>query len=648
MTGSLRPTARNPLGIVLMGGLILAFLVLGVGSGGRFPNIFSGAAGDSVVAAGSHRLTARDFRRVFDQQRQHLEEQAQQPVTVQMMVQNGYDQGIFNALVQDQAQKEFLKNSGIVPATALVNDEVKKLPWAFDRVSGKFDEKQYVQTLATQGLTPQMELGELTDELSSQHFQFALAAGYKVPRIYAALSAISGLEGRDVSYFVLDPNFLPRPPVPNDQQLSAFMQEHKTELMQPERRIITLVRFSAKDLEPAVKPDQEAVTRELASKITTLTTPEKRSLVQLPVKSAAQGAAVTKRLAKGDDPAQVAKSLGIEPIYYADKPQSAIADRKLAAAAFSLPTGTTSVPMVGDLGLAVIKVLSITPGVQADLKTARAQIEAEVRSKTAQGQAYDLSEKYSQAHQGGANLVDSAKAAGVPTQTFGPVSADGKNSDAKPNPLLNDKVVKSAFQHASGEESDIEDAGPGEYYALKVERVIAPALPPIAEKRADLIQFYAHVKLVEAIKAKADDLMAQARKDGNLDKAAASVGAHVVHQAGMQRVKAKSYQSLGDQFLQGVFGSKPGAVFAAGAQNSVYVAKLDAVRLGDVGQTSMLLEGIRDQVTQGYLRDLQGTFRSAAQRQIKASGNLLRARQAIGVDAAAAGSAASKPAHAAK
>ena len=122
----------------------------------------------------------------------------------------------------------------------------------------------------------------------------------------------------------------------------------------------------------------------------------------------------------------------------------------------------------------------------------------------------------------------------------------------------------------------------------------------------------------------------------------------MVHQGGMQRIKGKSYQSFGDQFLQGVFGSKPGTVFAAGAQNLVYIAKLDAVRLGDLGQTSMLLEGIRDQVTKGYLRDLQGTFRGAATHSVQATGNLVRARQAIGIDPAAAGTAATKPTHAAQ
>ena len=50
MTGSLRSTARNPVAIALMGLLILVFLLLGVGGGGRFPDMFRGGKADAVVS----------------------------------------------------------------------------------------------------------------------------------------------------------------------------------------------------------------------------------------------------------------------------------------------------------------------------------------------------------------------------------------------------------------------------------------------------------------------------------------------------------------------------------------------------------------------------------------------------------------------
>jgi hypothetical protein len=86
MTGTLRSTARNPVAIALMGLLILVFLILGVGGGGRFPDAFRGARADSVITAGAHVTSVSDFRRIWEQQKQRLETQNKQTFTNEFLV----------------------------------------------------------------------------------------------------------------------------------------------------------------------------------------------------------------------------------------------------------------------------------------------------------------------------------------------------------------------------------------------------------------------------------------------------------------------------------------------------------------------------------------------------------------------------------
>ena len=116
MTGVLRSTARNPVAIALMGLLVLVFLILGVGGGGRFPDLFSATSADSVITAGSHSMSSRDYRRVFDQEKQRLEQQSQQPVSIEQLVQGGFDQQLLGAIAGDEAESEMLTRAGIVPA----------------------------------------------------------------------------------------------------------------------------------------------------------------------------------------------------------------------------------------------------------------------------------------------------------------------------------------------------------------------------------------------------------------------------------------------------------------------------------------------------------------------------------------------------
>ncbi len=634
MTGSLRSTARNPIAIALMGLLILVFLILGVGGGSRFPDAFRSIRADSVVSAGAHSTSSRDFRRIFEAQKTKFEQQTSQQLTNEFLAQNGADQQILNQIALDQAELEMLQRAGVTPSPALVDTFIKQIPGAFDKVTGKFSESQFTQLLASQGLTVRDAQSQITDDLAERQFAYALGAGYKVPRLYAAVDAVAGLESRDVSYFVLGVDAVPPPAPPTDAQLQAFIKEHAAQLMRPEMRVITLARFSAKALSPGVTIDPADVAKEFAFKKDSLSSPELRTVIQIPVKSQADGAQAAARLSQGENPAAIAKSLGSEPVTYVDKPQSAIADPKLATAAFALKEGAATGPVAGSLGLAALKVVKVTPGSAATLESARPQIEAELRQKKAADQAYELSQKFDDARQAGAGVVDAARKAGVATQTIGPVAANGSGSDGKPNPLLDEKVLKAAFAQTAGQDGDVTDAGPGEYFAVRVERIIPPSLPPVTENRDALARAYMNMELVQSVKAKADQLIGQIKKGLSLEQAAAQVGAHVVHQTGMQRIKAQQYQGLGREFLQSIFGVKPGEVFAAGGQNGIFIAKLDAVRPGDPAMTARLLEAIRGRVSQGYAGDLMATVQAAARNQIKPSVNLTLARQAIGVDPA--------------
>ncbi|HWA61677.1 MAG TPA: peptidyl-prolyl cis-trans isomerase [Caulobacteraceae bacterium] len=636
MTGSLRSTARNPVAVALMGVLVLVFLILGVsGGGGRFPDAFRGINANDVVTAGQHTLSSEDFKRMFDRQKENLDQRAGEPVPVDLLVENGYDQQMLTGVAQEQSVLEVLRRSGIVPSDALVDGEIRKLPFAFNRITGQFDEKQFMSVLAQQGLTPRQAQAQLRDELARRHYLFALQAGFTTPRLYAAMSAVQVMENRDVSYFVLDQHAVPAPAQPTDAQLIAFMNQHKDQLTIPETRTFTLVQFSAKALEPTMAVDPAAVQKEFDFKKESLSTPETRSFVQIPVKTAAQGADAAARLQRGEDPTAVARAMGAEPVTYDDKPRSALPDTKVAAAAFALTPGQVSAPVQGDLGLAVLKLLKVTPGKAATLEQARPQIEAELRTHAAQDKVYEITDAFQKARDSGASVADAARKVGATATVVGPVTADGRDVNGKPIPGLDPKILKAAFaESAGGSGTEVESTSPGEYYALRVDKVAPPALPPLDQKRAELTQIYMRQQLVDSLKAKAEALMAAIRKGTSIDAAAAQVGAHVTHQVGLERRTAQQFaQVLGREFLLSIFGAKPGDVFAAGAPTGIFIARLDAVRPGDMTMMAQGVNQIRSRVSDDYLNDVDGSIQAAAQAIIKPNTNLNLARRAIGVSA---------------
>ncbi len=634
MTGSLRSTARNPVAIALMGLLILVFLLLGVGGGSRFPDAFNPVHADAVVAAGAHSTSANDFRRIFEQQEQAFNQQQQQQIPLDVLVENGFDQQLLSELAKDQAEAEMLTRAGVVPDPSLIDAEIRKIPWAFDRVTGKFSQAQFTQALQSQGLTPRQVQSTLADEVAQKHVGLAVENGFQVPRLYTALSAVAGLENRDVSYFILGPKVVPPPAPPTDAQLMAFMRENAAQLTLPERRVITLVRFSAAAMAAQVQVDPAEVQKTFDAEKGTLSTPETRTVIEIPVKTPAQGAEAAQRLARGEDPAAIARSYGAEAVTYADKPQDAIADARIGQTAFAMQSGQVGGPVAGALGLAALKVTRITPARPATFEEARAKIEADLRQRAARSKSATLSGQFDDARQTGASVAAAAQKVGVTAITLGPVTAQGTGADGKPNPLLDAKILKAAFAAAQGEETDLQDEGSGEYFALKVEKVMPPALPDLEQNRPGLTQAYIREQYLKALAAKAQGLIAQVKAGATMDKAAASVGASIVHQDGIQRIQLQQYQNLGREFLEGVFGSKPGNVFGALTPTGVAIAKLDAIRPGDRTATATLAEEIRQRMSQDYMRELIDNVRQAAENNVKVTTNLDLARKTIGVDAA--------------
>ncbi len=635
MTGTLRSTARNPVAVALMGLLILVFLVIGIGGNGRFPDLFRQVRADSVVTAGGHSMSATDFRKVFDQQKQRFEEQSKQTATNSFLVQNGFDQQLLNAIAQDQSLAELLARIGVIPGPQLIDNQIKKLPFAFDRVTGKFSETQFLQFLAAQGLTAGQAQAQLADDLAQRHFLYAVQAGFQPPRIFAAMNAVAGSGKPRRQLFHPGPQDratargADRRPAPGLHDRARGPADAPGDARCRRGQVLRR-RAGAR---PSTV-DAAAIQKEFDFRKDSLSTPETRSVVQIPVKSAAQGTEAAARLARGEDPNAIAKSYGAQAIVYADKPVGAIADRKLAALAFSLPAGATKGPVQGDLGLAAIEVSKVTPAKVATLESARPKIEADLKQKAARDKAYQLSQAFDDARTGGANLQAAAAKAGVAVQTVGPIAATGQDLQGKPAPELTDKMLKSAFAKRVGDDADLGGRGvPENTTRMKVEKVVPPSLPTLAEARPALTKAYRRQLYLQALRGQGRRPRRQAQ-GRSADRSGRRLGrqpcgqtaGHAAHPgreipghgAGLpaERVRREARRRLrGRRPDRGLYRQArrhpPGRRDADGAGHQRHSERVWA---------------------RAILSDVLEAAKAAASRQIKPQINVGLARQAIGVD----------------
>jgi peptidyl-prolyl cis-trans isomerase D len=555
-------------------------------------------------------------------------------------------------LAAQTAYFEMLSRAGIRPTDDVVALELRRqaesgrasgIAQIFDSMTGKFRPDGLRELLSNNGISMTEFQRELSDSIADTQFNAAISEGYQAPRIFAAIQAALALESRDVTYFVIPAGSVPIPPKPTDPQLVALMQQHRDQLMLPERRRLTIVRFSAKAMAPALTVDPAAVQQQFEAKKASYGKPELRSFVEIPLNDPREASSVIAALTKGQDPAAVAKSIGVDAVTYTDQAQTGVADRKAAAAAFGMQEGAVSAPVQGDFKPVVLKMIKITPAQAPDLAAARTQIEADLRQSQALDKVYDLTQKFDDLRQGGASVADAAAKLGLTAVHVGPVPADGKDPlSGQVDPMLSQKLLAGAFQLPQGGDSDVEqDADKGEYYAVHVDQVVPPNLPGLDEPgvRDALTRAYMQQTIVAALQKKGDDAQAAISKGGTFEAVAAANGATLAHQVGLQRTQAQQYaQTFGQPFLAVVFGGKTGEVFSVGSDplRGLVIGRVDAVKPADPQQVAQLLEAVRQRATTTYLESLQGAARDAAVKMIKPQTNLTLARNAMNVDPAMA------------
>jgi peptidyl-prolyl cis-trans isomerase D len=555
-------------------------------------------------------------------------------------VQAGIDQQLLRALAEQESLGALMHRLGVWPSDKQVVDQIAKVKAFFDPITGKFDQKTYVQVLSQNQMTPAQFERDQRDELAYNQLGGALAAGLKPSRLYGSLVGAYGYEMHNLTLFALKPDILGKEPTPTDADLTKLMKDNAQALTVPEQRILTIVKFSAAAIEPQITPDPAEVQKRYDFRKDTLSQPEKRSLLQIAAKDAAQAKDISAKLKAGGDPAAVAKAAGLQPpVTYADTAKSAVADSKVADAAFQLPAGGVSDPIQGTLGWAVLKVTGVTPAKPVTFEEAKADIEKEVKSETAASKAYDLVQKFQGSHDKGATLAEAAKAAGVTPETFAPVTAGGQDIDGKPVEGLSQRMLKEAFVLTQGGETpDVVQDSKGEYFALRVEKVLPPALPSLDKLRPRLTQAFIQREMSGRLTAKLDELQARVKKGETLEAVAKSVGSEVTHLS-INRNLVQQNRNMPPQLVQQIFAAKTGDVVITGGG----LARVDSIEPPPAGILASTIPQGQNAMARGIFDEMQQEMRAWAQTQVKPKSNLALARQAIGASDKAAPPAGQTP-----
>lgn len=625
MLAYFRAFAKSPFATVLIGLILVSFVVWGARD-----VVGRASSTNAVVTAGARTISAEQFKSMFDRYKKSVEQQNQgKPISTAEAVGQGLDLRILDEVASDESLSAWIAKAGIRPSDQLVADFLGKQQRFRDPISGAFDKKAFNQFLAEQQVTDKQIEGELKDQAAQQHYATALVAALNAPLAYTALQAAYLQERRSFDYLVIPPTAIGAPITPTDADVQHFIDDNAARLTRPETRTVTLVRFSAGQILPTVTADPAVVQKRYDFEKDALSTPEKRTVIQIPLKTAAQAADVVTRLKSGENPSSVAKLIGAQPITYADVPKTGIPDRAVSDAAFAAAAGEVKGP-VGALAPAVIKVISVTPGKAVSLDEARAKIEAEVKKKAATDKVSGMVDKYEEMRNSGQGMVAAAKAVGAMIQQLPAFTANGLMTDGQKLPAP-PALVQSAFGLALNGDSETTQAVPGEYYAIHLDKITPPTKLTVDEVRRPVVAQLVVQDQLKRLTAKADDLTARLKKGETIAAVAASSGASVGRGVDVQRDAAgKSYS---DEFLGRVYQAKVGDVVSGRDVRLGYVvAKVTGVSTPPPTEMALATAQSRQGAKQALIEDLLARTRASARDLIKPKVDAKKARAALGGD----------------
>ena len=513
--------------------------------------------------------------------------------------------------------------------------QIRKIPAFFNQNTGQFYKDLYAQALAQQNLTSEMLEDDLRDQYVTAHVGSAVFAGLQAPRVYAALLAGQALETRDGRWFSVTQAMAGRAGAPTDAQLTAFMKENEARLRSPEFRMISLVLFSPgpNDARPAITEEQ--IQERYEFRKAALAEPEKRTFVTLTVPTKDAADKIAADLRAGKNPAEVAKANNIQLGDYKATPQAAVGDPAVGAAVFALAADQVSAPIQGRLGFTVAKVAAIQAGQAVSLETARAAVVQELQAEAVKAATYAKVEQFEKARQEGKNLADAATAAKARVIQLPPFTEQGQLPDGQPMNAPR-QVLESAYALSKGGESDVIDAGDGQYFAVRLDEIRPSALPTLDEVRAPLGQQWTMRENARLLSAKAEELAGRIRAGEDIAKVAADAGAQLTVRTAVQQSR-ESQAQVGDGVLRGLFGQAKGQVFSGRqAQDSFVVGRVDAIHAADPALAAPLAEQARPRLTEELANTMADRTIAAAAARTKSRNDPALALQALGVEAPAA------------
>jgi len=574
--------------------ILLALLIVGLAGFGI------GSFGGSTTAVGrvgDKEITAQEYFRALDQAIRAERQETGEAVTRARAEATGLLSEVQGQLAGQAALDGEADDLGISVSDETVGERIVQTQ-AFQGPDGEFDRQTYEFALRQSGWTVPGYEEEVRADQTRALLQGAVASGLAPPEPF--VEAVMGYVGerRSFAWRRFGPEDLSEPlPEPTAADLEAQYEATPDAYRLPRTKRITYAWITPEALADTIDPGEDAVEELYRERIDEYVQPERRLVERLVFESEAAAREAAGAIESGETSfGEVVRERGLT---LDDVDLGDVSGEELGAAAepvFALEEPGVVGPVESDLGPALYRMNAILNAREIALDEVRDELAREVSIERARRQLSDMIDEFDDRLAAGATLEDLGEETEMEVGTVEYYPGVGTGAAE----IVGYEGFRAAAEAArEGDFPQVEILDDGALFALRVDEVVEPRLPPLEDIRATVAEDWREAETVRRLAAQAETAMA----DLAGGRALGADGAEVETAEGVTR--DAQLDGVPQALVARAFALEEGERTVVEGAEAAYLLELREVAAPDADnpRVSLLQQALSQQASQGMAND---------------------------------------------
>jgi len=570
----------------------------------------------NIGQVGEEKISVDVYAQAMNRALSDISRKLRRSVTAAEAKSFGVQSNVLQTLLTTAALDNETRKLGLSVGDATVRDQLLKTQ-AFQGIDGSFDKEAYNYMLERSKLSASEYEDIIRKQAARIYVQTAIATGLKSEDTQAATMLAYNREQRDFTWAEMTAAALNGPvPEPTKDQIMAQYKATPAAYTAPLTRDITYAWLSPEMLQDQVAVDEAELKDSYNLQSDRFNKPEKRSLERMVFATEKEATDARNLLDAGRatfntllaDQKLTPKDVDLGEVTRGSLSKDA-ADVVFAAK----DTGIVG-PVQSSLGPALFRINAIIAADITPYDVARPMLVAELSGDAERRLINTMVTDIDDMLAAGATLEELAKESNM---TLGKILLTADTTDGI---AAYENFRKAANSAKTSDFPEIKDLADGGIFALRVNKIIDPALKPLSEVKLQVIADWKRAETVRLLRVKAEKLKT------DLDKGASFGSLETKTETGVQRshvIAAIPPALLTDMFKKDL---KPGQASVAAGTDSVFIARLDKINAFDssLADNKSLIEAVQGQIDAQTGNDLLNIYADA-----------LRSRDGITINQAA-------------